>query len=184
MVCAETAIRLARVYAPVAYLPSVVPKTWLAMPRGSSENSLQCFLPTPWSGVLVLKISTSLEWFAFFLNAKGNYHVYNRAPPTPVLSQMNPFHPLPWVFLLRPIFTVILYQRLGFPSNVFSVRFFPTKTSCAFSSLSRLLHALSISSSSIWSHQYLPRSANRDVSVMHIPRWCSNITLFSDFFSL
>ena len=48
-------------------------------------------------------------------------------------------------------FTVIVYQRLGFTSSVFSVRFFPTKTSCAFSSLSRLLHALTISSSSIWS---------------------------------
>jgi hypothetical protein len=96
-------IRIARFCAPVAYLPSVVPKTWLAMPCGNSENSLKCFLPSPWSEVLILKISTSYEMICIFMNAKGNYHVYKRAPPAPVLSQMNPVHPLPCVFLLRPI---------------------------------------------------------------------------------
>jgi len=40
-------IRIAGFYAAVAYLPSVVPKTWLVMPRGNSENGLQCFLPSP-----------------------------------------------------------------------------------------------------------------------------------------
>ena len=117
---------------------SVVPKIWLAMPRGNSENSLQCFLPSPWGKVLVLKISTSYEMICiFFLNAKGNYHVHKRTPPAPVLSQMTPFHPLPCVYLLRPILLLTVYQRLGFPSNVFSVRVFQPKL-CV---LSVLCHA-------------------------------------------
>jgi len=150
----DNLVRIARSYAAVAYLPSVVSKTWLAMPRGNSENSLQCFLPSPWSQVLVLKISTSYEMICFFFCffwSRRVIIVFTRERHRPLSwAGWNHFTPFPAYFCYGPFYCYRLSTPRFSKQGLFR-QGFPTKTSCALSSLSRLLHTLSISSLSLWS---------------------------------
>lgn len=182
----DNCIPFARVCAPVAYLPSPVPKTWLAMPRGNSENSLKCFLPSPWSEVLVVKISSSCEMICIFWTRM-----------VIIMFTIEPYRPLSWArwihFTLFPayfFYDPFYCYRLSTPRcskqclflQVFSIQdfvcflFSVTPATC-------LVHLIVIDMVTliILDEKCKPWSFS---DAFCIPLSCSNITLFSDFFSL
>ena len=140
------------------------------------------FLPSPWTEVLVLKISSVYEFTCIFFNGKGYCNVYKRAPPVPVISQMNPFHLFPASFSDE----LYYYYCSSTPwcSRQSLVRqVCPTKTLCVLSSLSCLVRLIVVDMVALimFSEKCKPRSFHNASS---IPLSGSNITLFSDFFSL
>jgi hypothetical protein len=75
-----------------------------------SDNPNNAHTPTPWSRVLLEKLtvySARKKISCLLHNPKVHYHIHKSPSPVPVLSQMNPTH------TLQPYFPKIHFNILG-----------------------------------------------------------------------
>ena len=105
---------------------------YVSVRTGNYLMSLLTYVPTPWSRVLLEKLTgsaASQEIPRIFWNPQVHHRTHKCPPPVPILRQLHPVPTTPSHFLRRSILILSSHLRLGLPIGVFPSGF-PTRTLC------------------------------------------------------